>query len=123
MRETKLNIKAEDIDVKQHFFNAFDNTVTEISAKWIVKLYQKLNRDLTESFTQKEIDDFYHKTWPRDNFTFNRLIKPEKIFENEAAAFRQVGGGFIIECDDGSYELTDDFVLRCYNASPKKKED
>lgn len=74
MKDATHQIDPSDINTSRHFFGAFGNHETEVSANWIVRFCQQ--RDNTWSpFTYAEIEKFYKFT----GFTFNRLIKPESI--------------------------------------------
>lgn len=89
-----------DIDASKHFFDAFDNTETEISAWWIVHFLQE-RKDGWRPFTYDDINLFYRKKHSHD-FEFNWLVKKD----------------WIVLRDDGKYCVTVDFILRCYRASP-----
>lgn len=89
-----------DINAKDHFWNAFDHTETEVSARWIVRFCQERGRGWAR-FTREEIEAFYAR-WVQDGFTFNRLLAQ----------------GFVDENPPGEYMVTDNFVRRCYRASP-----
>ncbi|OGC45263.1 hypothetical protein A2V49_01535 [candidate division WWE3 bacterium RBG_19FT_COMBO_34_6] len=93
----------EQIDTTKHFYDAFGNCETEISARWIVRLCQKRNIGW-EPFTYNDIDGFY-RSKGFYGFTFNNLIT-----------------GRYIEEKNGLYHITLDFVVRCYKSSPKEKE-
>lgn len=119
-------IQPEHINVKNHFFSAFDNTETEISANWVISFLQKRGQSWNP-FSFDEINKFYQKTFKNENFTFNRLIKPEMIPPSLARAFAghidpliPVGGGWIENTGD-SYQVTEDFINRCFKSSPKSK--
>jgi len=110
-----LVILPEDINTERHFFDAFDNSETEGSASWIVRFCQQGNRWV--AFSEKEIEAFYNSFGNR-HFPFNRLIgkNPSRIgVENE--------GAWIVRGEDSLYRVTIDFVMRCYNSSPKYNVD
>lgn len=89
------------IDASRHFYNAFGRAEPEISARWIVKFCQK--RDMGwEPITYKEIDGFYRDNGVDDGFWFNDLDTK----------------GFTPLIKD-DYIITENFVMRCYEASPK----
>lgn len=122
----------------QHFWDAFQNTETEVSARWLVRFAQ-IRRAGWEPFSLEELQKTVEAMGHRGFFGFNRLINPEQIFENAAAAFGaiagagnpiagilasitqpkiSVGGGWIVKGDDDRYYFTHDFVLRCFGSSP-----
>jgi len=121
-------IQPSDIDVGigkkyKHLFGAFDNSETEVSANYVVRLCQKKGGWLP--FTLEEIEEFYRELGHRDGFRFNRLIEPGQKVLNAAAVFggatpqtKPVGGGWIVLGDDKKYYITDDFVTRCFQSSP-----
>lgn len=94
-------VRPEHVDVRKHFYDAFDNRETEISANWIVRLCQELNS--WGPFTQAELDAFYHRKYPDGTFLFNRLL----------------GASGWIERDADGYHVTEGFITRCFAASPK----
>lgn len=120
---TRHKIKPKDINTSQHFFDAFDNTETEISAGYIVRLCQKKGGWFP--FTKNEIEAFYRESG-NVNFTFNRLIEPEMVPPSLARAFAghhdtpvPKGGGWVVNIN-GMYHVTDDFIVRCFKSSPAK---
>lgn len=117
-----FRIRPEDINASRHFFGAFDQAETEISAGWIVRFIQVRGTGW-EPFTYEDINAFYAKKYS-NGFRFNRLVEPEMVPPSLARAFAgyhderiPVGGGWII-LKDGRYYVTDDFILRCYKSSP-----
>ena len=96
-----------------HFWNAFDNTETEISARYVVRLCQR--KGGWYPFSYDEIEALYNEAGYR-NFAFNRLIEPGMAFYIQKGRVPE-GGGWIIE-QEGQYFVTDDFILRCYKSSP-----
>jgi len=61
-------IKPEDIDATRHFFEVFDHTETEISARWVVRLCQE--KEHWGPFTEAELTAFYHREFPDSTFLF-----------------------------------------------------
>lgn len=115
-------IRPEQIDCTRHFFDAFDNMETEISAKWIVKFAQARARGWAP-FSYEDINGFYSRTI-KDGYRFNRLVNPEMVPPSLARAFAgiieprvPVGGGWIVKIDE-LYYITDEFVRRCFKSSP-----
>jgi uncharacterized protein YajQ (UPF0234 family) len=91
-------IKPSDINVIDHFWNAFNHSETEISARWLVRLAQKKGAWL--DFTQEEINAFCEH-----DFHFNRLLtgldnSPIKRNEN------------------GAFFFTHQFIATCFRSSP-----
>ena len=118
-------IQPHHVNAKEHFFDAFDNMETEISARYVVKLCQKLGS--WGPFTEEQIEEIYQKAGFR-GFTFNRLVNSQLVPPSLVRAFMghhdtpvPVGGGWIILGDDDKYYVTDDFVTRCFQSSPVKK--
>ena len=110
-------VQPRDINIRQHLYDAFDNTETEISAHYIIGLCQQKGN--WESFTQKEIEDFYRSKGHQDGFTFNALIEPmtQHLFDGSSYT---VGGGYILKEGD-TYKITPQFIERVYKSSPRRK--
>lgn len=102
--EDVFSVRPGDIDASKHFYEAFDNTETEISARWIIRFLQERNEGW-RPFTYDEINVFYGREFSHD-FEFNRLVKR----------------GWIILRSDGKYYITADFICRCYRASPVQEK-
>lgn len=94
-------IKPSDIDTSRHFWDAFGNCETEISACWIVRFCQ--DRNSWEPFTYDELNFFCKANGHKGDFWFNRLDK--KAF---------------IQKKNGLYHIAHRFICRCYEASPKE---
>lgn len=97
-------IKPEHINIDYskgftHLWNAFDNSETETSAYWLVKLAQR--RGNWDPFTTADIQALYHEKFPSGTYYFNQLIDR----------------GYIKQSGD-TYEYTVQFVARCYSSSP-----
>ncbi|MCI0532777.1 hypothetical protein L0Y49_01000 [bacterium] len=102
----------------EHLWEAFENVETEVSAVYIVRFCQE--RSHWGPFTEKEIEEFYVRTSGRKGgFTFNRLIEAGSSFSIRDG-MQPAGGGWIVKDKEGNLHVTDDFVWRCYKASPKK---
>ena len=93
-------IKPSDIDTSQHFWNAFGNCETEISARWIVRFCQ--DRESWEPFTYDELNSFCEANGHKGDFWFNCLGKEVFIYKHK----------------DDLYSITQRFICRCYEASP-----
>ena len=118
-------IQPEHINTENNFFDAFDHTETEVSARWIVSFLQE-NKKGWAPFTYEEINAFYARKY-QHGFRFNRLVEPEMVPPSLARAFAgiiepkiPVGGGWIVLGEDKKYRVTEDFVLRCYKSSPAR---
>jgi hypothetical protein len=94
-------IKTSDINADIFFGGAFDNTQTEISAGWLVRMAQE-NGDWRD-FTQEEIDKFCQN---QRGFPFNRLTDDGTDHPP------------IKKNDDGSYSFTHKFIAKCFLSSP-----
>lgn len=87
---TDCPIKPSDINVDfkkgfRHLYGAFDNSETEKSAYWIVRLCQQLGS--WGPFTLEQIQELYNESIPGEKFTFNRLVDPQAVFANPAQEF------------------------------------
>lgn len=91
----KFEIRPEDIDTNDHFWDTFDNHETEVSARWIVRFCQHYGT--WKPFSDSAIEGFYNSygLW---GFSFNRLIKERWI-----------------QLIDEKYYVTMDFVIRIYS--------
>lgn len=117
---SNFEIQPKDISLENHFFEAFDHTETEVSARHIIRLCQQ--RGGWFPFTKDEIEAVYNKAG-HGGFTFNRLIHPEMVPDSMVTVFaggysprHPVGGGWIIE-KEGKFFVTDDFIRRCHKSS------
>lgn len=91
-------IQPSDIDTTKHFWDAFGNMETEISARWIVRFCQSRGRGWKQ-FSRDEIERFYNGYGFTD-FRFNKL-GPEN--------------GIRFEGD--TVHIEHEFVARCWKAS------
>lgn len=106
-------ISPNDINIKDHFWEAFGNQETEISANWIVRYMQEKGDWVP--FTTEEIRDFQNKTCNVDyqrEFYFNNLLE----CESDGRTIKN--GKWIKQNEKGKLEVTADFVYRCYKSSP-----
>lgn len=115
--KSNFPIQPGDIDTKigVHFWDAFDHSETEVSAKWLVRLAQR--RGGWHPFTYDQIETFYNIEGNYHNFSFNRLIKPEIVRTGLGSGQDIRGGGWIIH-EKSLYYFTVDFIERCYKSSP-----
>lgn len=93
-------IKPTDINVDKHFWDAFGNMETEVSANYIVRFCQQMSGDWSP-FYKGQIENFYQK-FGFKNFEFNRLLSQ----------------GYIVLGEDDKYYITKEFVAKCYASSP-----
>lgn len=100
-------IKPSDIDTSRHFWSAFGNCETEISARWIVRFCQ--DRNSWEPFTYDELNSFCAANGHKGNFWFNHLIKHDFVQRSMPDGIPQ---------KDDLYYVTHRFICRCYEASP-----
>lgn len=116
--ESNFQIQPDDIDTPPggHFWGAFDNTETEVSARYVVRLCKR--KGGWHPFSHDEIERFYNESGHR-GFSFNRLIRPGTAFYILKGRVLE-GGGWIIEID-GLYYVTDDFIFRCFQSTQVKK--
>ncbi len=111
-----FRIVPNDIGMSHRMWDAFGHLETDTSAGWIVMLCQE--RGTWAPFTQAELDAFYHRVRPNESFNFNRLINAG--LAHYARGSVMMGGGWIVREGDVLY-VTEDFVLRCFKASPATK--
>ncbi len=102
------------IDVNDHFWDAFDNMETEISARYLVRLAQQ--EGSWRPFTREEVEKLYQDEG-HQHFSFNRLIHPQ--FVRDLTREHWEGGGWIVEQDDRLF-FTTDFIERVFKSSPKQ---
>jgi hypothetical protein len=93
-------IRPEHINTGQHFWNAFGNNETEISAGWIVRLIQRLGGGW-RPFGKEQIEQYYNEKG-HQGFWFNELLSQEMVV---------VGS-------DGLYRVTHEFICKCFCSSP-----
>jgi len=109
-------IQPSAINTDQHFWDAFDHSDTEVSAKWIVRLCQKLGGWVP--FSLEQLQSFYETgRGKKEIFRFNRLIDPGSAFSIMRGTY-WTGGGWVVLGEDGLYRVTIDFVERCHRSSP-----
>jgi hypothetical protein len=94
-------IRPEHINIDEHFFDAFNNTETEVSARWIVMMCQRSN--CWSPFSDEDIETFYRQNSRFRNFYFNRLHDQ----------------GYIIKKDGLNY-ITHEFICKCFCSAPAK---
>ncbi len=101
------------------FFGAFGNIETEDSAKLIVKVcqvYHNKGPDSWQPFTQEQINAYLLHCGRTEPFRFNRLMTD---FVYDGHSFRvSEEAGWIVKDKEGKLYVTDQFILRCYMASP-----
>jgi hypothetical protein len=106
--EEKYPIQPEDINASKHFFGAFGNIETEVSAGWIIRFLQDRGQGW-KPFTQAEIYEFYSRKFT-GHFCFHRLINSQAVFERPTV-------GWIVLQDD-LYYVTHHFICECHKSSP-----
>ncbi len=92
-------IQPNHIHTGDHFWDAFSNSETEVSARYIVRLCQENNGWM--SFTKEEIDKS-----SKHDFHFNHL----RTYNDEPHSF--------VQLRDGRYYVTHEFVANCFKSSP-----
>lgn len=92
-------VSTDQIDIRKHFFDAFGNVETEVSARYIVEFCQLRGQGWIP-FTYEQIDEFYQSKGHHDGFWFNRLLKQGHVVET-----------------DGQYQIWQSFIDRCFRAS------
>lgn len=89
-------IKPVDIDASQHFFDAFGEYFTEVSARLLVLLMQE-GEGVWRPVTQDEVD----KMDSKGTFLWNDLV-PHWVQKDE----------------DGFFRVSLEFVVQCYKSRP-----
>lgn len=110
-----LSIAPADINCNGHFWDAFGNSETEISAKYVVRLCQQ--KGGWTPFSDEEIEEFYFEKSGHHGYSFNRLVEPGWAYG--LGERKLVGGGWVLRGADGLYRVTVEFVLRCYMSTKK----
>lgn len=95
-------VQPNHIHTGDHFWEAFGNSETEISARYIVRLCQARGGWLP--FTKEEINAF-----SEHNFWFNRLHVPGR--DNDEYNVVRLA-------DDGKYYVTHEFISACFKSCP-----
>lgn len=115
--EKAFPVNPIQIDASKHLFSAFSNMETEISAGYIIRMFQEKGN--WQPFTQEEIEEFYSRSGHTDGFTFNALIddKRERLFDGKT---HTIQGGWIVRRKDGQYEVTEKFIEKAFESSPRK---
>lgn len=108
-------VSPSHIDTSKHFWDAFGNTETEASARYVVLLCQRLGK--WGGFTKEEIEAYYNEAG-FVGFRFNRLLSEETHLFSPANPAEVAG--WVVLGEDKKYYVTDDFILRCFKASPKE---
>lgn len=103
----ELTITPEDIGVQKHFFDAFGKMEMEISARWLVEFAQGRNEGW-KSFTDEDINEFYHLWFPKGTFDFQGLT--DKGFIRVAQKGHEEGS---------VYYFTEEFISRCYASASR----
>jgi hypothetical protein len=107
MKQITADVEATrpgDINAKKHFFDAFGNRESEISAGWIVEFCQGRPGDKGSwtPFKLAELEAFYARRH-NDGFTFNRLVSDGYVVRNGTMCV-----------------LTREFVEKCHQAQPAR---
>jgi hypothetical protein len=97
-------IHPEHINTDEHFFNAFDEYMTEVSANWVVRFCQEKGGWF--SFTEQEINLFYNRDKNFGKFDFNQLCSKE----------------FILKEGD-EFFITHRFIVSCFLSSPSEAKE
>ncbi len=92
-------IKPSDIKTTEHFWDAFGNSETEISARYLVRMAQA--NGSWRDFTKSEIDEFSKHKFSFNKLTYDPSMSPP-IKENE----------------DGTYSFTHKFIAQCFLSAP-----
>jgi len=114
-KDAAYPIRPSDIDASTHFWDAFGNSETEVSANYIVAFCQE--RVGWFPFTFKQLNRFYLANKPEghEDYTFNGLrhAQPGTLewLQDEENQFVQFG-------KDGKFRVTHEFVARCFLSSP-----
>ncbi len=91
-----------DIDVTKQLMGVFDNSLRDISAWWIIKFCQDRGKGW-EPFPLEELEAYC--------LTFNH-----HPFHLHGLNWQ----GFLVRVSEDQWEVTTEFVLRCYRESPAR---
>jgi hypothetical protein len=106
-------IQPKDINTSEHFWSAFGEHDTEVSAAYIVMLCQ--NNKGWKPFTFEEINRLYkcNKDPETLDYDFNNLRAWNIPLNQEQYQYIQHG-------EDGKFRVTHEFVTACFGSSPSK---
>jgi len=114
----------EDFRTDTHYWDAFGNNETEISARWVIRFLQDRGKGWA-SFTFAEINTYYLTIMmgvARD-FTFNRLVEGSHNHMTAQSFPRgeQRANDSCIVVDGDTYTITDNFLAKLVSAKLLKK--
>lgn len=93
-------ISPMDISIDKHFWGAFGNYETEISARWIVRFCRE--RKSWRPFTRRDLTDFYINTMGRKESVWLNGLDDEKYLtekaDNKGNSWIKVTPLFITKC-------------------------
>ena len=103
-----IEIRPSNIDTSQHFWNAFGSSETEVSALWIVQFCKQRGGDDWRPFAHADLAAFYceKKMTTAGAFRYNQLTYG---YSGTRPWLYEIGG---------LVHITQDFVVRCFRASP-----
>jgi len=119
-----FKVQPSDIYTGSDLLNTFGQFESEEVAKWIVELCQE--KGMWDKFSEEELLASYNrknKGRPLQRIHFYILVDPQPLSEFETGEKPiMLGGGWIIE-KDGNYFITQEFVERCYERHPKRRQE
>jgi hypothetical protein len=105
-------IQPKDINTNEHFWDAFGNAETEVSANWLVR-FAKAGLVGWRPFTAYELEKFYLGEEPepgRMSFRFNRLYR----------AYNDTDPSYdLIQFKGDKFYFTHEFISACFRSSPE----
>lgn len=121
------NFPIQPCQINTHWrlIGAFENSETDMSAHYILKLCQRLGGWFP--FSLKQIEEIFNESAYK-RFPFNLLVEPGEILTKPDPTGKTLprkemtGGGYIIYKDE-KYHLTDEFVTRCYEAFLRQEKE
>jgi hypothetical protein len=111
LESVQYPIRPEDIDANRHFFGAFGKGEVEIAAKYIVRFCQQLGG--WKALTVEEINNFYRENGGLTEWVFNR---------RDTFPFHWLNEKLLARRQDGKCCVTNLFINRCFQSSPKNKD-
>ncbi len=106
----KYPIRPKDIDTTRHFLSAFGKGEVEVAAQYVVRFCQKLGG--WKAFTKEDLNKFYLENGGAKEWVFER---------KRSFPFHWLNDRLLVKRPDGRYCVTDLFIDRCFNSSPKRK--
>lgn len=111
-------IRPNDIDTSRHFWECFNKSETEVSARYIAQFMQeRQDKGYVDwaPFTYADINDFYSRKGAGDGFTFNGLLRTSHSNLDVNSSTK-----YIIVDSEGNMRVTGQFIYACPLKKSKK---